>query len=133
MSGTHNTMGCSLSTYGLALIDATLVRHLAEVNFAGITWPNYEMVTPIGYPATVSMVQTILVFVIVPLAIYGAVGLITLRSKFSGGSRYRPGQEWNFAPVWWTANPKGLAAASDHAEPGPEAGAGVRGGASGRW
>lgn len=82
------------------------------------------------------MVETILVFVVLPLAIYGVLGLVTLRSKFAGGSRYRPGQEWDFAPVWWTANPKGVGSARGHGGYGAEAdtaGTGVRGGASGSW
>lgn len=90
----------------------------------------------IGYPLDVSTVETILVFVALPLAIYAAIGLVTLRSKFSSSARYRPGQEWNHAPVWWAANPGGLATTHGHSAsnaPATPGGARVRGGASGSW
>lgn len=78
-----------------------------------------------------SIVETVLVFAVIPLAIYGFIALLTLRSKFSGAGRYRPGQEWDYPPVWWSANPEGLAGrvpAGDSDES-----AGTRGGASGSW
>lgn len=57
----------------------------------------------------VSVIETVVVFVVIPAAIYGLLGLWTLRSKFSGHTRYRPGQDWPHPPVWWTANPEGAA------------------------
>ncbi|WP_018685155.1 hypothetical protein [Actinokineospora enzanensis] len=85
-----------------------------------------------------TLVETLLVFAAIPLAIYGVVALLTLREKFAKAPRYRPGQEWAHEPVWWTANPAGLgpahAAASHHA---PETGADLprtaKGGARGGW
>lgn len=55
----------------------------------------------------VSLVETLLVFVVIPGAIYGLVALGTLRARNSRASRYRPGQDWDHPPVWWTANPAG--------------------------
>jgi hypothetical protein len=93
--------------------------------------------TGIGYAAAVNLVETILVFAVIPLAIYGAVGLATLRSKFTGTSKYRSGQPWEYPPMWWSANPVGVGAARGHA--GAESTAPsdtsstARGGASGNW
>ncbi len=86
----------------------------------------------------VTLVETILVFAAVPLAIYGAIALLTMREKFAKSPRYRPGQEWEHAPVWWTANPAGLAGppADRHGPTGSTDGAPVRtakGGARGGW
>lgn len=49
-----------------------------------------------------------MVFAVIPLAIYGAVGLATLRKRSAGISRYRPGQPWEYPAMWWSANPDGL-------------------------
>ncbi|MGH3431950.1 MAG: aa3-type cytochrome oxidase subunit CtaJ [Thermocrispum sp.] len=57
-----------------------------------------------------SVIETILIFAVIPAAVYGVVGLFTLRSKFAGTPRYRPGQEWDHPPMWWSANPQGLSA-----------------------
>ncbi|SHG90450.1 aa3-type cytochrome oxidase subunit CtaJ [Streptoalloteichus hindustanus] len=55
-----------------------------------------------------SVVETVVVFALIPLGIYGVITLLTLWPKFTRGPRYRPGQEWEYEPVWWTANPAGL-------------------------
>ncbi|WP_158880581.1 hypothetical protein [Amycolatopsis anabasis] len=80
-----------------------------------------------------NIVETILVFALIPLAIYGVVSLITLRSKFAGAPRYRPGQPWEHPPVWWSGNPEGIG--DRHAESGDGADAPVQvaGGARGSW
>ncbi len=54
------------------------------------------------------MVETILVFALIPLGLYGVVSLLTLRSKFAGTPRYRSGQRWEHPPMWWSANPDGV-------------------------
>ena len=54
-----------------------------------------------------SVVQTILVYVLIPAAIYGAIALMTLWPKFARAPRYRPGQPWTYEPLWWSANPDG--------------------------
>jgi hypothetical protein len=85
----------------------------------------------------VSVVQTILVYAAIPLAIYGVVALLTLRDRVTKAPRYRPGQAWDYPPVWWTGNPAGV---GDHAgfaaAPTPSGGAAKRtakGGARGSW
>ena len=80
-----------------------------------------------------SVVQTILVFAAIPLAIYGLVALLTLRDRVAKAPRYRPGQAWDYPPVWWTGNPAGV---GDHAAPASTSGGGKRtakGGARGSW
>lgn len=79
------------------------------------------------------MVETILVFALIPLAIYGAVSLATLRSKFAGAQRYRPGQPWEYPPQWWSANPAGVGDARTQPADSRTTGTTARGGARGNW
>jgi hypothetical protein len=88
----------------------------------------------------VTVLQTIGVFVLIPLALYGVISVFTLWPKIPRGPRYRPGQEWNHEPVWWTGNPDGLAQLTvGHAEAGESNASTVRtmstarGGAHGSW
>ncbi|MGH3769351.1 MAG: aa3-type cytochrome oxidase subunit CtaJ [Pseudonocardiaceae bacterium] len=54
---------------------------------------------------------------------------MTLRPRFTRRRRYRPGQEWNYLAVLWTAKPEALRGGSaSHRRTG-----GARGGASGNW
>jgi hypothetical protein len=83
----------------------------------------------------VTIVETVLVFALIPLAIYGVIMLLTLWPKATRTPRYRPGQEWGFEPVWWSASPAGVSGAGhaqDQTETAAPAGA-VRGGARGKW
>ncbi|MCP3800902.1 hypothetical protein NLX83_16680 [Allokutzneria sp. A3M-2-11 16] len=82
-----------------------------------------------------NVAETLLVFALIPLAIYGVIALLTLWPKFARTPRYRPGQDWDYEPVWWTANPAGVgarpasAATAVDAQPVRTA----RGGARGSW
>jgi hypothetical protein len=90
----------------------------------------------------VTVWQTLLVFVVIPGAIYGLIALAAMGTKSKRHPRYRPGQEWKYPAVWWAGNPEGVgghgahhgadAPDADNAEP---AGAGrtALGGASGNW
>ncbi|WP_216216124.1 aa3-type cytochrome oxidase subunit CtaJ [Amycolatopsis aidingensis] len=89
-----------------------------------------------------NIVETILVFALIPLAIYGACALATMRSRFAGKPRYRPGQPWEYPPLWWSANPEGVgdvrvhtvSAEGEPVEPAERpARSTVRGGARGNW
>lgn len=81
-----------------------------------------------------SLVETVLVFVVIPGAIYGLVALLTLRERASKTPRYRPGQDWDYPPVWWTANPAGAQAPSAPVEEGSAQHARTAwGGARGSW
>ena len=82
---------------------------------------------PVGYRDPVTSLEIILVLAGVPLAILILLGLLTLRPNFARPRRYLPGQEWNYPPVLWTANPEALREASDQ-----RTGA-ARGGARGHW
>ena len=53
-----------------------------------------------------SVLETTLVFVLIPLAVAGALALLTLGA--GGGNRtprYRPGMPFEFTPVWFLAAP----------------------------
>jgi hypothetical protein len=90
----------------------------------------------------VTVLQTIGVFALVPLAVYGVLALFTLWPKIARGPRYRPGQEWTHEPVWWTGNPEGTGQSTveptvqPNKRPAGEqtpAGSTARGGARGSW
>jgi len=96
--------------------------------------PNAPIRIAVGYLVRVSLVQTVLVFVVIPAGIYGVVALLTLRVRVSKTPRYRPGQDWDFPPVWWTANPAGAVPLAQGA--GVNSAAHARtawGGARGSW
>lgn len=90
-----------------------------------------------------TVVETVSVFVLIPLAIYGVIALLTLWPKFAKSNRYRLGQDWDFEPVWWTGNPAGVSAATDLSRTADRTAANTenaaaqartaRGGASGKW
>lgn len=83
----------------------------------------------------VTVLQTIGVFVLVPLAVYGVFALLTLWPRIARGPRYRPGQEWDHEPMWWIGNPDGVGhqpARRADAEQGGAA-ATAHGGARGSW
>lgn len=85
-----------------------------------------------------TIVETVSVFALIPLAIYGVIMLLTLRRKATRIPRYRPGQEWGFAPVWWSANPAGLTSNHHKAEQAGteyygENARTAKGGARGNW
>lgn len=91
----------------------------------------------IGYRRRVTSVQTWLVLILVPVGIYCLIALITLWPKLAR-PRYRTGQEWNFAPVLWVADPQHLGSGASSMElptdPGERARSTVaRGGARGNW
>jgi hypothetical protein len=78
------------------------------------------------------MLQTILVLVVVPLGLYLLIALVAAGRRRTKPARYRPGDPWDYAPVWWSANPEGARSrtAAAHAT---AAQAGARGGADGGW
>lgn len=81
----------------------------------------------VGYRDPVTSLEIILVLAGVPLAILVLLGLLTLRPNFVRPPRYRPGEEWNYPPVLWTADPETLHQGSHHTAGAP------RGGARGHW
>lgn len=85
-----------------------------------------------------TVVETVLVLAVIPAAVIGVVALITLWPRFMR-PRHRAGQEWNFAPVFWVADPEVVNTAAPVTE--SESGTAVeqsrsstaRGGARGNW
>ncbi|HTK64351.1 MAG TPA: hypothetical protein VL595_18315 [Pseudonocardia sp.] len=76
-----------------------------------------------------SVLQTVLVFVLVPLGLFVVISLLAAGRRRQRPSRYRPGEPWRHEPVWWTANPAGAPLPE---EPEHVASAG-KGGAEGGW
>ncbi|MDR7301035.1 aa3-type cytochrome oxidase subunit CtaJ [Haloactinomyces albus] len=81
-------------------------------------------------------VETLLILVLTPAAVYGLVSLLVLWPRITR-ARYRSGQEWDFPPVFWVANPAGVSTTSP---PGAEESTAseaqlstARGGARGNW
>jgi hypothetical protein len=74
-----------------------------------------------------SVLQTLLIFVGIPAAIFVAVVIIVTATSSSHGPRYRPGLGWWAAPVWFNG-PDDADGAVRRAEPTTGGG-----GASARW
>jgi len=53
----------------------------------------------------VSVVETILVFVVAPAAVVGVMALLIWGRGGTRGPRYRPGREWPYEPVWYAPHP----------------------------
>jgi hypothetical protein len=83
----------------------------------------------------VNVVETIVVFAVIPLAIYGLAGLLTLRRRSGGAPRRRSGQAWDYPAMWWSANPEGVGAGHHAAteNSAPEGAPTAAGGARGNW
>jgi hypothetical protein len=55
----------------------------------------------------VTVVETLLVFAGIPLAIVAVMALLTLRpEKGHRRLRYKPGQPWEYPPVWYEPHPE---------------------------
>ncbi len=75
----------------------------------------------------VTSLEIILILAGAPLAIMVLLGLLTLGPNLVRPRPYRPGEEWNYSPVLWTANPEALQEASR------QRASATRGGARGHW
>jgi hypothetical protein len=85
----------------------------------------------------VTVVETILVYVVAPLAVIAVLALLTLVPGRHKRPRYKPGQAWEHEPVWYEPHPE---ATGDHGgdahralPAGSAPAAGPRGGARGTW
>lgn len=81
-----------------------------------------------------SPLETILLFVVTPLAGLLLIAALTMVRPPARGPRWRSGEPWEHEPLWWMANPRG----SDVAEPVVDSEASTlrhtaRGGARGTW
>lgn len=76
-----------------------------------------------------TVVQTVLVFVGIPAAIFAFLFLAVYgRSFVRQPNRYRPGRPWTFEPSWYVPHPDAVVA-----HEGGEGGTTAVGGASGEW
>jgi hypothetical protein len=89
-----------------------------------------------------SVISTVLVFLIIPAAIIGAVAALVLSSSDRSRSarRYRPGRPYDFPAMWFTATPERAvtAATGSHGlaledSSGAPVRPGSTGGASDKW
>ena len=83
-----------------------------------------------------TVVETILVYAVAPLAVIAVLALLTLVPGRHSRPRYKPGQPWEHEPVWYEPHPEATGGHGD-AHPALPAGsapaAGPRGGARGTW
>jgi hypothetical protein len=91
--------------------------------------PAYAATTDDGEQAGagLSVLQTLLIFVGIPAALFIAIVLLVSAPSMARGPRYRPGLGWWAAPVWFNGPDD-----ADSAVRGATATAGG-GGASARW
>jgi len=52
-----------------------------------------------------TVLETVLVFVGIPLGVFGLVAALVYGASARGFPRYRPGRSFNVAPVWFLAAP----------------------------
>ena len=64
-----------------------------------------------GKLSAVTVAETILVFAGIPLAVIVVLAALTLRPGGPKRPRYKPGQPWEHAPVWYEPHPDRHAAA----------------------
>ncbi|MET0191387.1 MAG: hypothetical protein ABW212_20475 [Pseudonocardia sediminis] len=87
-----------------------------------------------------TVVETLLAFVVAPGALYGAIALWTSAGSRRRRARYKAGDAWPYEPLFWTANPEGahLPAHAAHGDT-PAIGSGATtaestlGGTGGKW
>ncbi len=84
-----------------------------------------------------NVAETLLVFVGAPLAVVVLLALLIFLPGGRKRSRYKSGQPWEHAPVWYEPHPDGLAGGHGGSHAALEAGhaqkAGPLGGARGTW
>jgi hypothetical protein len=88
----------------------------------------------------VNPVETIVVYAVIPLVIYGLAGALTLRRKSGEAPRHRSGQAWGYPAMWFSAHPDGVGdghrndgAGNDGSAVPAEGASTAAGGARGNW
>ena len=61
-----------------------------------------------------SVVETILVYGVIPLAVVLFFAVLTLIPGRTKKARYKPGQSWEYPPIWWEPHPLHGPAAGNH-------------------
>jgi membrane-associated phospholipid phosphatase len=72
----------------------------------------------------VTVVETLLVYVGAPLAVIVVLALLTLVPGRQKRARYRPGQPWEHAPVWYEPHHEGESHDAGHGDGHAALGAG---------
>ena len=54
-----------------------------------------------------TVVETILVYAVAPLAVIAVLALLTLVPGRRKRPRYKPGQAWDHEPIWYEPHPEG--------------------------
>lgn len=81
----------------------------------------------------VSIVETVLVFVVIPLGIIAVIYVAVYgKSVLRQPNRYRPGKAWDFPPSWYVPHPEAVVHSVDPAKDTAPSTTAV-GGASGEW
>jgi hypothetical protein len=79
-------------------------------------------------PSGLSTWQTVLIFVCLPVGMWGLIGILVYATSRSGGSRRRAGEAWEGTPAWF-GGPKATSAnAIESAAPTSDGG-----GSSAEW
>ena len=89
-----------------------------------------------GKLSPVTVVETILVYAVAPLAVIAVLALLTLVPGRHKRPRYKPGQAWEHEPIWYEPHPEltgGHGDAHRALPAGSTPAAGPRGGARGTW
>lgn len=60
---------------------------------------------PVRYRVRVTVWETVLVFVVLPLGFYGLLALLVFGPGLTRSARYRPGRPWEHEPVWYVPRP----------------------------
>lgn len=55
-----------------------------------------------------SVLETVLVYVCIPLGLFSLFAIAVFVPGAVRKPRYRPGQHWEFEPVWYSPHPKSL-------------------------
>ncbi|MGY1617052.1 hypothetical protein ACI797_09940 [Geodermatophilus sp. SYSU D00691] len=77
-----------------------------------------------------TVVETILVYVVAPLAVIAVLAVLTLVPGRRKRPRYKPGQSWEHTPVWYEPHPEATGIGGGHGDGHgvPAFGAAVSGG-----
>ena len=108
--------------------DGGLIAHFRRSGRSAASPPGHAARrTGVGYRMRVTILQTIGVFVGIPVLIYGTIFVLTMVPGRHKRPRYRPGQAWDYPPQWWAGDQPIVTAA------GSESRLGQGGGAHGTW
>ena len=82
------------------------------------TEPQGECPGGVRYRNRVTVWQTVLVFVVIPLAGLAVLAALTFAPGANRSPRYRVGRSWDYEPVWYIARPDVVGAGRQRRGPG---------------